>query len=239
MAKIDRRRARGAATKAKLLEAGLALLEETPTEGLFEVLSARRVIARAESSAGAFYHHFDGPESYIDQLMEYSLAQDPVPELEACMTAFAEVMERGGSFDRGALRGGAAALEFSDRDKSYPLQLLVRAKVGRDPEARRRIRAMYAIVDDQSKAAFGAVLAASNRELRPPYELIDLCRMILTIHEGLILRRAAVPEAVDDEMLGSMMLACLELYTRPKGEATTASEHLAELGRHWSFEEPS
>ena len=59
--------------------------------------------------------------------------------------------------------------------------------------------------------------------------------------EHVIVVAPATPsaEAVGDEMLGSMMLACLELYTRPKGEATTASEHLAELGRHWSFEEPS
>src|SRR5665213_1204052 len=121
----DRRGARAEETRSRLLDAGLALLKEEPTEHLFELVSARRVIAKAGSSSGAYYHHFNGQDTYLDQLMEYALAKSPVPELAASAVAFEAVLADGGSFDQATLAGGVAALHIADTDLTVPLQLLV------------------------------------------------------------------------------------------------------------------
>jgi AcrR family transcriptional regulator len=165
-----------------LLEAGLALLREEPTEHLFEVMSARRVIAKASSSTGAFYHHFDGPDSYVDQLLTYSLEQTPVPEHVESSLAFESTLESGAGFDAAILAGGAAALRFADNDITVGLQLLVRAKSSRDPGAKERVRRMYELVNGFLSAYYDTVLERSGRELRPPYSMRDVVTALTALY---------------------------------------------------------
>jgi hypothetical protein len=48
-----------------------------------------------------------------------------------------------------------------------------------------------------------------------------------------MLRRAEEPDAVPDETLGALMMASLELYTRPKGDPRNQGEWLTDAGKSW------
>jgi AcrR family transcriptional regulator len=234
--KADGRSASKEETRRKLLEAGLALLREEPKEKLAEIVAPRRVISKAGSSSGAFYHHFDGQDGFLDQLMEHSTEGAPVFEVMTGYESFIEVMNGGGTFAEAVLAAGAQAVRLIGTDTTVPLQYLVRAKVGRDADAQRRLQAMYEHINEATAAVYESILAISNRELRPPFTMRDLVTAILAVYEGFMSRRTITPEDVPENSLGAIMLVILDLYTRPESDDTDRDARLAELGNGWTLD---
>jgi AcrR family transcriptional regulator len=94
-------------TRQRLLEAGLGALHEEPADRLFERLEPRAVSARAGVTTGAFYHHFDGQDAYIEALLRHSFATEKNRPFAVGSTDFERRVSEGASFAEAFIKGAA------------------------------------------------------------------------------------------------------------------------------------
>lgn len=230
---------RSEATRARLLDAGLEALREEPAERLFERLQARAVSARAGVSTGAFYHHFDGQDSYVEALLEYSLAKDPNPPFAVGSADFERRVKEGASFAEAFIGGAGEMMRWQEsRNATFALQMAVWSRAHRDLEATRRLERMYRQVDEETASYYELMLDPLGIEIRPPFSVVDLASTFSAVFEGLSLRRPVRPSTVPDDRLGMVLLASLALMTRPPDDDRAADEWIHDNAPNWVNEPP-
>jgi len=119
------KQARGRRTRARLLTAGLTLLQQRD----FDQIGIAELAAEAQSSIGAFYHHFADKEGFYDALMAVAVSAES-ERARAGLAAGADP----GSSTPALLRQAVALLRAATRDN----QGLIRAALKKsmtDPEA--------------------------------------------------------------------------------------------------------
>jgi AcrR family transcriptional regulator len=225
-------------TRLRLLDAGLSVLGEQPTDKLFEKLQARPIAARAGLSTGAFYHHFVGPDEYIEALLHHSLERRPNPELAVSMPEFEARARDGASFVEAFLPMTDRMLEFNRSDPTFKLMLAVAAKAPRDREIRDRLKSMYAVATAEVADYCDLTRELLGREWRPPFTKQDLADAFLAMYEGLGLRQSVDPEAVPPERFGLLLLTIIELMSRPTGSSEDVNSWLEEKAPSWAAQAP-
>src|SRR5437588_492651 len=133
------------ATRLRLLEAGLAELRDEPPSALFANLQARPISARAGLTTGAFYHHFPGPDQYVEALLQYSLNADRAPEFAAALSAYEPAVQAGTSFTAALIAGASELMRYRDQDYVFRLAMAVWSRMHGDRAAQQRIATMYSM----------------------------------------------------------------------------------------------
>ena len=220
-------------TRLLLLDAGLAVLREDPMERLFEKLEARSIAARAGVTTGAFYHHFDSQDSYVHALLEYALGQDPNPPFAQAIAEYGERVAAGATFLDAVTAASTRMIEFARSDATFVLQMAVWAKAHRDIELSRRLDRMYSQVEAEQAAVYEGVLESLGREMRPPFQINAVACSLMAVFEGLSLRQAVSPDAVPSDRMGTLLLAIMELMTRPIGDPGNAADWLESHAPRW------
>lgn len=217
-------------TRERLLSAGLEILREEPAELVFDRLDARSVASRSGVTTGAFYHHFDGADGFVEALLQYSLEAEENPPFAAATPVFEQLIGEGSDFAPAMSAAAAQMMRFQDRNHTFTLQMAVWAKRARSVDISKRLRQMYRKVEDETADYYSGLLAILGREMRPPYEMRDLAGTFIALFEGLSLRRGVDPEATPDHRLGELLPPLILLMTREVGDARTAPEWLTEEG---------
>src|SRR4051794_6204431 len=72
---------------------------------------------------------------------------------------------------------------------------------------------MYQVVREETGEYFASFLALLQREMRPPYTLVDMADSFLAVHEGLALRQVVVADSVPRNRPGELLVPILLLMT--------------------------
>ncbi|MEW6153909.1 MAG: TetR/AcrR family transcriptional regulator [Actinomycetota bacterium] len=229
----DRRAQRAEKTRESMLEAGLAILHDEPTDRLFERLQAQAICARAGVTTGSFYHHFDGQDGFVTALLEYTLAKDQNPPFAEAVRAFEEQLTAGASFLSALTASCTHLMEWQETNPTFALQLVVTAKSHRDTALAKRLDRMYRLVEEEMATYFDAILTLLGREMRPPFGITDLTGTIMAVFEGLSLRRTVSSSAMPPGRLATVVIPTILVMTRVVGEAEPASEWLKQNAPRW------
>jgi AcrR family transcriptional regulator len=203
-------------------------------EGLFDRLQSRAVASRAGVTTGAFYHHFAGPDEYVEALLHFATTQDPSPEFASALAGYEPAVEAGASFLEAVVAAGAGIMEFQTDSNTFALALAVWARMRGDRGARRLLDNMHRVAVNETSTYYEGVLVALGRELRPPFTMEDLARTLIALLEGLAIQRAVKPEAIPVERLGQLFVPLIVLMTRPLGETASADQWLTENAPTWA-----
>jgi AcrR family transcriptional regulator len=224
---------RGERTRERMLEAGLLLLRNEPSELLFKQLAPEAIASRAGVSSGAFYHHFDDLDGFSMSLLGHALEQKPNPPFAAAVGGFEKTVAAGGTFLEGLMAGGAATLEYQETNATFALGLMVWARSHRDPQLRACLGRMYSIVQGDMVDYFGLILGALGRRIRPPYTAEQLAAVFIALYEGLTIRRAIDRDLVPLRLLGELLVPVLHLMTCPIDDEQTGPSWLAHNAPSW------
>lgn len=227
------RSSRSEQTRQKLLDVGLNMLREEPSERVFEKLQAQAVSSRAGMTTGSFYHHFSGQDGFVVALLEHALGQHPNPPFAEAVAVFEQRIGTGTTFVEALIEACARAVQWRDADATFTLQMMVWAKCHRDPALARRLDRMYQLIEDETTTYYQAILMVIGREMRPPFTLSDYAGTVMALFEGLSLRRAVTPAAVPLDRMGTLLAAITTLMTRPLEDSTDAAAWLEGNAPRW------
>ncbi len=203
-------------TRRKLLEAGMAILEEQPVGNVMSHVKAPVVSARAGLTPGAFYYHWPKQQNFVQDLLEYVLRTEhsrPVDELFARLDA-----DVGDAAGLRTLIMDASRANLLDIAKSsrFAVQMAIWARQAHDPHARELLKRLYDEFEGQLAISYQRLVDAAGLEVMAPMTISKLTMMITGIGEGLAIRRALDPDGVDEDIFGLAVLALLPAFLRPK-----------------------
>jgi len=188
-------------TRRALLEAGLAILGDTPVEELLSQVTVKDVAKRAGLSPGAVYHYWDSQDDYRRALLETILSTERFRadgQVAAVVTAIRQATERAGATSiRDSVHAGASKnFEMAAANPaSLQLQLSLWAKHD-DETVRELLAGLYRSLNDDFMPLYEKVVADSGRQFRPPFDARSLAVVLTALVEGLLIRHAVDQQAV-------------------------------------------
>ena len=185
-----------AETRAALLEAGAALLQEDPVGSVLSQVTGRAVAERAGRTTGAFFHQWATQEAFHRDLMGYILDPARIPSTADAAEAIQTGLRSGLPWDQ-VLRMAAQANFAGVRTDPYvPLWFALWAKHAGDAHITALLRDNFRAVTAQVTPLFAAMLQASGRTMRPPFTVETVAVTATALVQGLALRVAVDPESV-------------------------------------------
>jgi len=179
----------------------------------YQAASVDEVADEAGFSTGALYSNFDGKEDLFLTVLERHIERQ-VSELSAAVAERRTVADRA--------RGGADHwMAFLEREPELVLLFMeFWAFAVRNPEITPRFAARYA----EARRAVSELIEASTRELGVELSLPaeQLAMAIDALADGFALQKLADPEAVPDDLFGTVLTLLLEGARRRAPEARPA-----------------
>jgi AcrR family transcriptional regulator len=234
----NNRAAAAEATRQALLDAGVRILCRDPAAHAFGHLKAPQVSGEAGRTIGAFFHHWDTQQAYVDDLVAYVLTELPSTSFDVLDRRGGDVLAGGASVTEAILDACRASLDMIPQDPQTIVELLLWASAPRDDHIRELARAGYDALDDRNQQFFEGFLALTGRKPRPPFTTRAIGIVISNFGQALALRRAITPGALPDDTLGWALLTLLPLLTTTDGDDRHADE-LANDGQTVAGPRPS
>jgi len=191
-----------AATRAKLLDAARQVFAARGFHGA----SVEEIAAVAGYSTGALYSNFDGKEDLFLVLMERELAAHAreVAEAVGRRTTIPERTEGGADFWMG----------FIERERELLLLGMEFWAYGvRDPDVRPHVAAHFAEIRRMLTHLIVDAAREFDLELTMPAEHLAIA--IDALADGIARQKLADPEAIPDELMGTVLATLFAGATRP------------------------
>ena len=220
----ENRAAAAEATRQALLDAGVRILARDPAAHAFGHLKAPQVSSEAGRTIGAFFHHWDSQQDYVNELVAYVLTELPSTTFDVLDRRGGEALARGANVDEAILDTCRASLELVPKDPQTIVELLLWASAPRDDSIRELARAGYDALDDRNSQFFEGFLTLIGRKPRPPFTTRAVGIVIANLGQALALRRAITPDALPDDTFGWTLLTLLPLLTTADGDHRTPGE---------------
>src|SRR5215207_9324243 len=112
----ENRAAAAEATRQALLDAGVRILCRDPAAHAFGHLKAPRVSSEAGRTIGAFFHHWDSQQDYVNDLVAYVLIELPSMTFDVLDRRGDEVLASGASVNEAILDTCRASLDLVPQD---------------------------------------------------------------------------------------------------------------------------
>ena len=198
-------------TRARLLAAARSVF----ARGGFHGASVEEIASEAGFSTGALYSNFEGKEDLFLVLMEREI-EEHAQEIAAAVRERASVSER-------AAGGARQWMTMIEREPEALLLFMEFWAYGvRDARVRPKVAARFA----QMRQVLTGLIADGVRdfdlELTIPAE--QLAVAIDALADGIARQKLADPDAVPDELMGTVLSLLLAAVTRPAGGTGTRSE---------------
>ena len=186
------RKEKQAHTRSRLMESAGRVFER---RGL-ERASIDEVAGEAGFTKGAFYANFASKEDLFLAMLEERFA-DRVEEVE-------RVVERGGEPEAQARQAGADFTEYLRADPEWQrLFFEFAAYAARNDDFRRALVARYRALRERITEAYGR--QADHLGVEPPIPLEQVAMMTFAMANGFAMEQLLEPEAVSDELYGTML----------------------------------
>jgi AcrR family transcriptional regulator len=228
--KVKLRVEASAATRERLLEAGLQLLQEQPVGSGVDHLRATEVARRAGVTHGAFYQHWPSQHDYRDELIDYVLGEFRTGR-EYAQTQEVVVATRPQGFVEAIRAGGEVNFVNLLQDPGWLVMVGLHAR--NDPELSDKLRRQYHQAAEAPASLYQEFLEAFGVSFRPPISIQHFAVLRRALAEGLALRARVDPEAVepvfDEEghpwsLFSLGMLGLVAGLTRREGDLTSLLE---------------
>jgi AcrR family transcriptional regulator len=202
-------------SRANTRERLLAAARSVFARGGFHGASVEEIASEAGFSTGALYSNFEGKEDLFLVLMEREI-DEHAKEIAAAVRERASVSER-------AAGGARQWMTMIEREPEALLLFMEFWAYGvRDARVRPKVAARFA----QMRQVLTGLVADGVRdfdlELTIPAE--QLAVAIDALADGIARQKLADPDAVPDELMGTVLSLLLAAVTRPAGGTGTRSE---------------
>jgi AcrR family transcriptional regulator len=202
-------------SRANTRERLLAAARSVFARGGFHGASVEEIASEAGFSTGALYSNFEGKEDLFLVLMEREI-DEHAQEIAAAVRERASVSER-------AAGGARQWMTMIEREPEALLLFMEFWAYGvRDARVRPKVAARFA----QMRQVLTGLIADGVRdfdlELTIPAE--QLAVAIDALADGIARQKLADPDAVPDELMGTVLSLLLAAVTRPAGGTGTRSE---------------
>ena len=196
------REERKAQTRDLLLEAAAKVFARRGFHGA----SVEEIADEAGFSTGALYSNFSGKEDLFLALLDEEIAED--------VRKYDDIFERARSVDEQARGGADEWMRELQRDpEHFALFIEFWAYAARDPELRRRFAARFGAF----REAFGRMVQKGATEMGvelSPGIAEQLGTVVNALGNGMALEKVSDPDAVPDELLGSVLAFLFEALLR-------------------------
>lgn len=197
-------------TRERLLAAARSAFARSGFHGA----SVEEIASEAGFSTGALYSNFDGKEDLFLALMETEI-EDHARELTEAVRAQASIADR-------ATGGARQWMSMIDREPELLLLLMEFWAYGvRDPEVRPKVAARFAQMREVLTKLIADGVREFDLELAIPAE--QLAVAIDALADGIARQKLADPDAVPDELMGTVLALLFSAATRPAGGTGTHS----------------
>jgi AcrR family transcriptional regulator len=208
-ARLTREQSR-ANTRERLLAAARSAFARSGFHGA----SVDEIASQAGFSTGALYSNFEGKEDLFLVLMEREIAEH-ARELVEAVGARDSVAER-------AAGGARTWMSMIDREPELLLLFMEFWAYGvRDPNVRPKVAARFAQVRQTLTQLIADGVRDFDLELAIPAE--QLAVAIDALADGIARQKLADPEAVPDELMGTILSLLFSAATRPASRTDTRS----------------
>jgi AcrR family transcriptional regulator len=172
----------------------------------YHAASVEEIASEAGFSTGALYSNFDGKEDLFLVLMEREI-DEHAREIAEAVRASASVAERA--------QGGARQwMSTIEREPELLLLFMEFWAYGvRDPAMRPKVAARFAQMREVLTGLIADAVREFELELAIPAE--QLAVAIDALADGIARQKLADPEAVPDELMGSVLALLFSAATRP------------------------
>lgn len=244
------------ATRARLLEAGASLLDDLPFERLLAGVSTAAIASSAGVTTGSFFHHFPNATAFTEELVKAFSAQEPlartgadlartqVDDEDVIVLLRERTIEswRMLTTDPHAQRWFRLHLHMAAHNRAS----LPGAPDPDDPSAEedhgdgedaawtqpRTVGDLLAIGYRRREAASLALWESllDRAGIRPaePFDRVRATRALNAVLDGLLLRHAVDPDAIDEELFSDLCTIVTRAITTPS-ELRRLTEDLVEL----------
>jgi AcrR family transcriptional regulator len=205
-------------TREQLLDAGLAILLEEPTD---IALRASRIARRADVTSGAFFHYWQTQGDFLADLLDYSLVGERLyaHTFDAVTEVLQPLLEGENSLEtreRAIREAGQKSLEALTQSPAFAVQMALWSRHLHDDKVKDRLNYLYRDLDSRFVRFFGKLLDEWRLEPREPYTLERIAAVLSALANGLAIRRAVDSETLPDEhrFFGSLVLSLLPTMTK-------------------------
>jgi AcrR family transcriptional regulator len=195
-------------SKANTRERLLAAARSAFAESGFHGASVEEIATRAGFSTGALYSNFDGKEDLFLVLMER--------EIEEHSREIAEAVAKRPSVSERATGGARRWMMMIEREPELLLLFMEFWAYGvRDAAVRPKVAERFAQVRRLLTRLIEDGVREFELELALPAEQLAIA--VDALADGIARQRLADPEAVPDELMGTVLSLLFEAATRPAG----------------------
>jgi AcrR family transcriptional regulator len=220
----DSRAAAAAFTRTELLDAGVRILSRDPARHVFGHLKANLVAAEAGRTTGAFFHHWDTQEQYVDELIAYLFERVPSESFEMLKTHLLDAVGSDARIPDAIVESCRDVVSMVPHEAQTVVEVLLWACAARDSRLTELARAGYDARDPQGDAYFDQFLEMMGRVARPPFTTRSMGIVLSLIGQIVALRAAITPEALPEDTVGWIVLSLLPLLTTAGDDTRTAAE---------------
>jgi len=195
-------------SKANTRERLLAAARSAFAESGFHGASVEEIATRAGFSTGALYSNFDGKEDLFLVLMEREI-EEHAREIAQAVAERPSVSER-------ATGGARRWMMMIEREPELLLLFMEFWAYGvREPAVRPKVAERFAQVRRLLTRLIEDGVREFELELALPAEQLAIA--VDALADGIARQRLADPEAVPDELMGTVLSLLFEAATRPAG----------------------
>jgi AcrR family transcriptional regulator len=199
-----------ARTRERLLTAARSVF----ARGGFHGASVEEIASEAGFSTGALYSNFDGKEDLFLALMEREI-DEHAREIADAVAARPSIAER-------ATGGARRWMSMIDREPELLLLFMEFWAYGvRDPQMREKVAERFAQMRHTLTQLIADGVREFDLELALPAE--QLAVAIDALADGIARQRLADPDAVPDELMGTILSLLFAAVTRPAGGSAQPS----------------
>ena len=208
-AKRQTREESRAETRARLLSAARAVFAQRG----FRAATVEEIAQEAGFTTGALYSNFKGKEDLVLAVVEDMIAFE--------VREYDEIFARGKTLEERARGGADRWMEILAEEPDYfPLFVELWSAALRDPELRDKFVVRSAAMRDASarlieEGAADLGVGASEDDLR------TLATVVSALGNGLAMEKTINPEAVPDELFGTVLAVLFEALARMAAEEPT------------------
>lgn len=225
-------------SRERLIEAGWAASDDLQLAKAFAGVTTASIAERAGLTTGSFFHHFSNASEFSDAMalafVQKGLEQgDPSGELgeesnfvdlvESIRSALTQTWINGTTdpVNQARFRCEMRLWTFHHVPLSEPTDSY--STVGEI------LRDSYKVSERRSSRSWSNALKRSGRQLLNPFDMPKVATAITALYEGLLLRSAVDPEAVDPNLFADVSAAIVNSLTGPAGMIATFDDTSVQL----------
>lgn len=196
----------------------------TEPAAAFSHLTVARIVAEASRTGGAFFHHWESRDAYLEDLIAAVVDVDKSAPFAEFERAAGAALGRTGSLSKALVDGARAGLRSSESDPRVALEMLLWSRAARDESLRKRFAELNRSLDAANSQVVEALMAATGRRPRPPFTAESIAALVGAITQGLTLRRVIDPDVMPEDVMGWILLYLVPMMTSEAGDERTPWE---------------